>query len=155
MRLVVAEGLLRSTDTAKQSLGVAALEAMLKTSHFSSSYNFEFGMRSRDYGYYPRTSKDVAAWFSAVLDFAEPYALLGGPVGGGVRRAIGREFRGLWTNVSRADQLERIAHAVAAQGWGRRQAHSHLRRKRIAAGRPYETQVTRRIFAPNEFARQS
>jgi hypothetical protein len=31
MRLVVAEGLLRSTDTAKQTLGVAALEAMLNT----------------------------------------------------------------------------------------------------------------------------
>src|SRR5580704_3701638 len=72
-----------------------------------------------DYGYHPPTGKDVAKWFSTVLDFAEPYALLHGPVGKGVRSAIGREFRGLWTNVSRADELERIARAIAAKGFWR------------------------------------
>lgn len=118
-RLAVVDGLLRASDVADQELGVDALEAMLKTDHFLSMQSFEFGMRSRDYGYHPPTGKDVAKWFSTVLDFAEPYALLHGPVGKGVRSAIGREFRGLWTNVSRADELERIARAIAAKGFWR------------------------------------
>lgn len=118
-RLAVVEGFLRSTDAAEQKLGVDALEAMLKTDQFLSTQNFEFGMRSRDYGYHPPTGKDVANWFSTVLTFAEPYALSDDPVGKGVRSAIGQEFRGLWTNVSRADELERIAHAIAAKGFWR------------------------------------
>jgi hypothetical protein len=117
--LAVIDDLLRSLDAAEQRLGIDALEAMLKTDHFVGTQNFEFGMRSRDYGYHPPTGKDVANWFSTVLGFAEPYALLDGLVGKGVRSAIGREFRGLWTNVSRADELERIAHAIAAKGFWR------------------------------------
>jgi len=102
---------------AAQAGSADALEAMLKTGHFMSAYNFEFGVRSRDYGYHPPTGKDVGDWFAAALNFAEPFALLDSSVGEGVRHAIAQEFRGLWTNVSRTDELERIAYAVAAKGF--------------------------------------
>ncbi|UPJ26487.1 hypothetical protein [Bradyrhizobium sp. CW1] len=118
-RLSVIDGLMRSSDDGMQKLGADALEAVFKTNHFMSVYNFEFGVRSRDYGYHPPTSKDVADWFAAALTFAEPLALLDSSVGEGVRNAIAHEFRGLWTNVNRADDLERIAHAVAAKGFWR------------------------------------
>ena len=58
-RLAVVDGLLRSPDNAEQRLGINALQAMLKTDHFLSTQNFEFGMRSRDYGYHPPDGKDV------------------------------------------------------------------------------------------------
>jgi len=74
-RLKVVGGLLRSSDTADQALGVTALEAMLKIANFSSTHSFEFGVRSRDYGYYPPTGQDVRNWFTAVMKLAERFAL--------------------------------------------------------------------------------
>jgi hypothetical protein len=151
-RLEVVEGLLRSSDATEQKLGVDALGAMLKTSHFMSVYNFEFGVRSRDYGYYPPTGRDVGDWFAAVLNFAEPFALLDGPVGQGVRHAIAREFRGLWTNVSRADELERIAHTVAAKGFWR-EGWIGVRHTRIYDGGGFTAEVLARLKALEEFLR--
>jgi hypothetical protein len=152
MRLAVVDGLLRSSDSADQKLGVNALEAMLKTDHFLGMQNFEFGMRSRDYGYHPPTGKDVGKWFSTVLNFAEPYALLDGPVGKGVRGAIGHEFRGLWTNVSRADELERIAHAIAAKGFWR-DGWIGARLTRIYGGNRRPPDVLVRLKTLEEFLR--
>ena len=152
MRLAVVDGLLRSSDSADQKLGVDALEAMLKTDHFLGMQNFEFGMRSRDYGYHPPTGKDVGKWFSAVLNFAGPYALLDGPVGKGVRSAIGREFRGLWTNVSRADELERIAHAIAAKGFWR-DGWIGAKLTRIYSGDRLPPDILARLTTLEEFLR--
>jgi hypothetical protein len=151
-RLKVVEKVLRSNDVAEQNLGVDALEAMLKTSHFMSVYNFEFGVRSRDYGYYPPTGKDVGDWFAAVLNFAKPFALLDGSVGEGVRRAIAHEFRGLWTNVSRADELELIAHAVATRGFWR-EGWIGARQTRISDGGGLPVDVLARLKTLEEFLR--
>ena len=48
---------------------------MLEAWHFSSGANFEFGARSRDYGYLPRTTADFQAWFGPVLQATEAYAV--------------------------------------------------------------------------------
>jgi hypothetical protein len=151
-RLAVVDGLLRSSDAAEQGLGIDALEAMLKTDHFSSAQNFEFGVRSRDYGYHPPTGKDVANWFSTVLEFAEPYTLLDGCVGKGIRSAIGHEFRGLWTNVNRTDELERIAHAIAAKGFWR-DGWIGARLTRIYDGGRLAPEVLVRLKTLEEFLR--
>ena len=151
-RLKVVEGLLRSSDTAEQALGVKALEAMLKTSHFSSAYSFEFGVRSRDYGYYPPTGQDVRDWFAAVMKLAGPFALSDGPVAEGVRKAIAREFRGLWTNVTLADELEWIARAIAAKGFWR-DGWIAARQTRIYNGDGLPPEVLERLKALEEFLR--
>ncbi|WP_270955342.1 MULTISPECIES: hypothetical protein [Stenotrophomonas] len=36
-----------------------ALDALLKAHHFSSSSDFDFGARSRDYGWHPLTYGDI------------------------------------------------------------------------------------------------
>jgi len=151
-RLKVIEGLLRSGDEAQERLGVDALEAMLKTGHFMSAYNFEFGVRSRDYGYHPPTGKDVGDWFAAALNFAEPFALLDSSVGEGVRHAIAQEFRGLWTNVSRTDELERIAYAVAAKGFWR-EGWIGARQTRIFDGDALKAENLARLKVLEEFLR--
>ena len=151
-RLTVIDGLLRSGDDARQKLGVDALEAMFKTSHFMSTYNFEFGVRSRDYGYHPPTGKDVRDWFATALKFAEPFALLDSSVGEGVRNAIAHEFRGLWTNVSRADDLERIAHAAAAKGFWR-EGWIAARQTRIYDGNGLAAEALARLKALEDFLR--
>jgi hypothetical protein len=152
MRLKVVEGLLRSSDAAEQKLGIDALEATFKTGHFMSPYNFEFGVRSRDYGYRPPTGKDVGDWFGAALNFAEPFALLDGPVGEGVRNAIAHEFRGLWTNVTRSDELERIAHSVTAKGFWR-EGWIAARQTRISDGSGLPPDILARLKALEEFLR--
>jgi hypothetical protein len=106
MRLKVLQGLLHSNDASRRALGVEALEEMLKTDHFSTSYGFEFGARSRDYGYQPRTGKDVNDWFEAVMAIASPLALSDSPVGSGVRKHVAAEFRGLWTIAGQVHALE-------------------------------------------------
>jgi hypothetical protein len=151
-RLKVVEGLLRSSDAAEQGLGVKALEAMLKTSHFSSTYSFEFGVRSRDYGYHPPTGQDVRDWFVAALKLAEPFALSEAPVVEGVRKAIASEFHGLWRNVNLADELERIARGIAAKGFWR-DGWIAARQTRIYDGDGLPPELPQRLKILEEFLR--
>jgi hypothetical protein len=116
-RLKVLRDLLQSNDAGLRAVGVKALRAMLKTDHFSSSYGFDFGARSRDYGYHPRTGKDVRDWFEAVMAVVSPLALSDSPVAPEVRKCIADEFRGLWTNAAQADALESLARQAAAEGF--------------------------------------
>ncbi|MBI1779050.1 MAG: hypothetical protein HYR63_27260 [Proteobacteria bacterium] len=146
LRLSLVERLLRSSDPVEQGLGVKALQAMLKTSHFSSTYEFEFGARSRDYGYYPPTRQDVRDWFTSVLRLAEPFALLENPVAELVRKAIAREFRGLWTDTEAADELERLAYAVATEKFWR-EGWIAARHTRIYEGKGLPPKLLARLTA--------
>jgi len=120
-RLRVMEGLIRSDDPKRQALGLEALQHLLRTSHFTSSYDFQFGSRSRDHGYHPNFPQ-VQAWFAAVLRSAEPIGLSALPVSEAVRRIVGQSFRGLWTSAGVYADLERVGHAWGFQfhwrdGW--------------------------------------
>jgi hypothetical protein len=116
-RLRFIETLLQSPDASARRTGTRALGAMFKTGNFSSPYGFDFGARSRDYGYHPTTRQDVRDWYGAALTTAEKFAL-DGPCSEDVRKEIAREFRGLWAHSDRCDDLDRIARAVgAAQFW--------------------------------------
>ena len=64
-RLNVIEELFTSTDAQKRELGLSALDAVLEATHFSSHYQFEFGARSRNFGYYPKSKADVSQWYGA------------------------------------------------------------------------------------------
>jgi hypothetical protein len=151
-RLKVVEGLLRSNDDAEQKLGVDAIQALLKTGHFMAVYNFEFGVRSRDYGYYPPTAKDAGDWFAAALNFAEPFTSLDSAVGQGVRHSIADAFRGLWTNVNCVDELERIAYTVAVNGFWR-EGWIGARQTRIHHGNGLSVESLARLKALEEFLR--
>ena len=48
MRIKAADELLGSSGPQRRTLGVMALEALMKTDHFSSHYEFDFGAHSRD-----------------------------------------------------------------------------------------------------------
>jgi hypothetical protein len=58
-RCRVVDGLLKSTSEVRRELGFKSLEAMLQTSGFSSFHHFEFGGRSRDYGWHPKRRQDL------------------------------------------------------------------------------------------------
>lgn len=118
-RLALIEKLLRSPEPKQQALGAEALEAMFKTDHFSSGYLFEFGARSRDHGYYPKSDADIAQWYGSALKLSETIACTDLPAADSVKRAIAGEFRGLWTNTRLCDELDRLARTFAGNGFWR------------------------------------
>ena len=152
MRLKVLRGLLQSDDAGLRAIGVTALEAMLKTDHFFSSYGFEFGARSRDYGYHPRTGKDVQEWFDAVMAMASPLALSESPVAPEVRTCIASGFRGLWANAGQANALESLAKQIVAKGFWR-EGWIAARRTKVLDGKRMSADVLAQLTALEELLR--
>jgi hypothetical protein len=118
-RLQSLEALLTSSNPIRQALGLKAFSAFLESSHFSSSYAFEFGAHSRDHGYTPRTGKDVQTWFSSVLKLFEQLDAQKLSVGKKLRETLPQHFRALWSNSGVADELDRIFRAIAKEGFWR------------------------------------
>lgn len=152
MRLSVLEGMLRSDDPALRALGLKSLDAVLKTDHFSSGHGFDFGARSRDYGYYPPTGKDVQDWFGAVLQLASPMALSDDPVAAGVRTSIAHEFRGLWSNAGQIDAIEMLAKEISKKGFWR-EGWAAVRQTRIYDSEHMPPEIRERLSALEELLR--
>jgi hypothetical protein len=119
MRLKVLDAFLKSAKPVEQHLGVKALEAAMKTQDLMPFSSLEFGARSRDLGYHPKTGAEVGQWFESVLNLAEPFALKEGPVAARVQKTIARKFRGLWSHGGRYHALERIAKGIAGTNFWR------------------------------------
>ncbi len=121
-RLSVVDTLAGSSNAKLRALGLAALKSMLKTSHFSPAQTFQFGARSRDYGYWPRRTSEVKQWFGETLKLAGSLALLDAPPAAEARSAIADAFRGLWHVECIHDDLECLCEAIGqrqfwADGW--------------------------------------
>lgn len=151
-RVKAAEALLVSNDATMRRLGIRVLTALMRTSHFSSHYGFEFGARSRNYGYHPQTSADVRAWFSSVLKLASKLALSNGPVSEEVRNAVAQAFRGLWAHSGLADELDQLARAIAANSFWR-DGWIAVRQTRIYDGKGMRSALRSRLNALEEFLR--
>jgi hypothetical protein len=121
-RLATIKTLIVSDDTKRRTIGLLGLKGVLEGSHFGSAYNFEFGARSRDYGYWPHDRDEVKQWFAKSLRFAEIHAGSNQPAASQVRSIIAQQFRGLWTSAAQFDELEGACRAISemgfwAEGW--------------------------------------
>lgn len=121
-RLLVITTLLESDNAAIRVLGIEAIDALLEAWHFSSSHHFEFGARSRDYGWRPKTSFEVREWYRTALGYAQRLALLDSLLRNKARLILAKQFRSLWTRAGIMDELESMAHELATQefwpeGW--------------------------------------
>ncbi|MBZ9993147.1 hypothetical protein [Mesorhizobium sp. BH1-1-4] len=150
MRLKVVDGLLKSGKPAEQHIGIKALKAMMAAEHLSPYSTFEFGARSRDYGYHPKNGASVGAWFEDVLNAAEPWATGNTPVTARIREAIAQRFRGLWVRGGRLDALERIFKAIAGSGFWR-DGWIAVRHTRQYAGKALPPESLRRLVELEEF----
>jgi len=95
-----------------------ALVALLKGSHFSSSDNFDFGSRSRNWGWRPETYGDVWSWRNAAIDLAVELS----PLIPTVRAHLASVARELWRVPACRAALERAANSFLAEspwieGW--------------------------------------
>jgi hypothetical protein len=121
-RVNVIEELLDTDDQNKQSLGLFLLEAGLETSHFSSSHEFDFGARPRDYGWQPRTRKEIVHWYEVFIGICARQALSALPIAKQARTILADNLRRLWTNASMFEALEISAKQLQEQkawneGW--------------------------------------
>jgi hypothetical protein len=145
------ERLLGSTEAHARSLGIKALRALLKTSHFSSDYEFDFGARSRDYGYYPKTVADKRVWFETALKLARSFALSDRPVAGDVRSTIADKFRDLW-NADFAQELDQVAREIAACSFWR-DGWTKARQTLTVKGKSMTPALCQQLTALEEFLR--
>lgn len=94
-----------------------ALRALIKSDHFVSSASHDFGARSRDWGWHPKTNKDVWDWFEAAIALVLELAS-----DSDARVLIAEHVRELWRFPTGRDALDRIATAFLQkrpwiEGW--------------------------------------
>lgn len=151
-RLAVVEPLLRSEEPKKRSLGLGALVAALEASHFGPPYDFEFGARSRDYGYRPVSQDEQKSWFGKVLTLAESLACSDELAAPQVRNIVAMQFRGLWNHAHIHDELEKACRSISArlfwkEGW------IAVRQTLYSDHESFPAPVSRRLAAIEELLR--
>ena len=117
-RIAFIRNLLQEMDTSVREFSLVALDGMLKTGYFTSSHDFSFGARPRDFGWYPKTKEDVRNWYRATLlllkdlcDKKSAYCMR-------ARAMLARHFRGLWMHAGVQSELATIVrHFVTDGGW--------------------------------------
>jgi hypothetical protein len=118
-RIKVLEGLLRSDESYRRMVGIKALRNILEARHFGSGFEFEFGARPRDYGFYPKTEAELKHWYVSALKLVEVLARSDHPVAGAVRSAFASQFRGLWSQPLLRTKLDRLSRLIAQGGFWR------------------------------------
>lgn len=111
-------GALESGDAVLGKIGLEALASAMKAHHFSSSYEFEFGARVRDYGSAPQ-GKAIRNWFATFINLAAEVATGSGPWVSEARDLLAKHFRTLWSFAGMADVLEPVAQRLIDSGWER------------------------------------
>ena len=110
------------TDPNKVGLGIRMLEAALESGPFSSSHDFEFGARPRDFGYRPTTREAIDEWYETFLSIGVRLCLSDKPVADRARQLVAEKMRGLYRNAGILDALEEAvrkihAHSSWNDGW--------------------------------------
>jgi hypothetical protein len=104
-RCEVVRRLAKSSDPAQRRCASVALDALLSTSHFTSSSNFDFGARPRDWGWCPMINKDIWDWCNSAIELVVELSL----VIDDAPNILGRRIRELWGINACHDVLERTA----------------------------------------------
>ncbi len=118
-RIKVLEGLLWSDESYRRMVGIKALRNILEARHFGSGFEFEFGARPRDYGFYPKTEAELRHWYVSALELVEVLVRSDHPVAGAVRSAFASQFRGLWSQPLLRTKLDHLSRLTAQGGFWR------------------------------------
>ena len=115
-RTNIVENLIDSEDDASQNIGINLLDAMLETWHFTSSREFEFGARSRDEGYRPKSREDEIHWYETAVNICMRIALTRPSIAEQAKKILADNLRGLWSNMGMFEYLEDVAKKIREQG---------------------------------------
>lgn len=101
-------------------LGISLLDAALKSTHFSSSYSFEFGARPRNFGYRPKNKSEIHTWYKLFIDYSLKVAISESPFAFKVKELIASKFRELWVNAGMYDELEKASEIISSKDLGKK-----------------------------------
>jgi hypothetical protein len=119
---------------------------MLKTSHFSSHFNFDFGARSRDYGYRPKSVSDIKQWYRSSISLAAEVCLSTAPAADDAKRIIAENFRGLWNRAGIKNELEALCCKIGGNSFWR-EGWIALRQTIFFDAKDHSTPNARRLIA--------
>lgn len=108
---------LMSNDERLQRLASECLDAALEAYHFTSHYGFDFGARSRDYGYAPKRGAESREWFKPFVALAVEFGTQSSQAGALVRNVLSSNLRSLWSVVGLYDEVESAVATLTAVGW--------------------------------------
>lgn len=115
-RLNILASLIQSKNEKQIELAFELLDGALEAWHFNTHYGFEFGARSRDYGYYPKNREEVQQWFKLYIDFLVNYAISTSSIADRAKSLLANKFRGLWIKAGVVDELENAVNKIIATG---------------------------------------
>lgn len=119
-RVTCINSLVNSANESERELGYELLDSTLNTSHFSSSYEFDFGAKSRDFGYEPQNRSEALSWYHEYLMLLHNLASSGHVIDERVKEIFANHIRGLWQIPELHDALESISKSFCSSGgWPR------------------------------------
>lgn len=95
-RLNTINELIESGDECKIEIGFELLNSSLESSHFSSHHSFDFGARSRDYGYQPSSNKECIEWFQFYIEYTASLAKRDDPLHKHAKSTLANHLRALF-----------------------------------------------------------
>jgi hypothetical protein len=108
---------LESSVATEQELGLTLLGEMLKASHFTSHYSFEFGAWKRDFGLHPESGDQVRDWYTQVIEMARAAEASGSGLSDRLRRVMANHVAEL-LRAGMFDEMIALAKAFAGNsGW--------------------------------------
>ena len=108
----VVEKLVRSEDEGMRRAGLLVLRGLLHTGRYTSASNFDFGARSRDYGWQPRNSRDEREWYDEAIKLATRLTEYSNEV----KPILSAKLRGLWYFATCYDALEEACDYLSKSG---------------------------------------
>lgn len=115
VRASMVNELVNSNVQQEAELGITFLEAALQTHHFHAISTSNFGARSRDLGYWPKSHQEISDWYGKFIDICIHIALSDKPIALKAKRALANNLRGLWAIGANEsyDLLKALENAVA------------------------------------------
>jgi hypothetical protein len=158
-RCHVVDDLLKSNSDVRRELGFKSLEALLDTGPFSSFHHFEFGGRSRDYGWHPKCRQDMVHWFRSALELCGALDMSNGEVSSRVRIIVGSHLWGLWTQAELHDDVEAICREFKGrrfwpEGWAGIRSIRQLRDDPLPAAQDAKLAQIEALLSPQTLLEQ-
>lgn len=121
-RIYIISNLINSDTNENINLGISLLSASLEAYRFTSTYEFEFGSRSRDYGYTPRNREEVQYWFKTFIEYSVTLIKSNEHIASKIKSLLAEKFCGLWTEFEMYNELEIAARQIHSkyswnEGW--------------------------------------
>ncbi|HFG2036624.1 TPA: esterase/lipase family protein [Vibrio cholerae] len=121
-RLVIIIDLIESGDKYKQEIGFELLSASLESGHFSSHHNFDFGARSRDYGYLPTSDQECIEWYQFFIEYTTSLVKRNDPLNKQAKSTLAASIselfhtRALWKTLNDAIEVV-LSVGEWSEGW--------------------------------------